>query len=153
MVCLLSVLQHTEFLWNQTMISGSHGLKYLWDCRDIKEVKPACVLPDVKEFKTGFFSFDCRPDKYGGKEGIGNVWLPAKFWFPMVKIPSESQYLYHWNKTKGFAWSCHLLLSSGDFHSPSSVFGPSLFSCSHSLPQTEMQTSWALNSLHLASGS
>lgn len=70
MVYLLSVLQYIEFPWSQSMISGSHGLKYKRDCRDIKEVKPACVHPDVKEFKTGFFSFDCRPDKYGRKKGI-----------------------------------------------------------------------------------
>lgn len=68
MVYLLIVLLYIEFLWSQMTISDFHGLKYQWTAGRIWEVKPACVCPITKEFKTWFFLFDCRPDMCGGRK-------------------------------------------------------------------------------------
>lgn len=91
--------------WN---ISGTAG--------SIREVKPACVRPNVKEFKHWFFfffPFDCRAGRYGGqKEQKERV---ASSQVQMAKIPSESWHLYHPKQDKRVlpgivACFCHSIL-------------------------------------------
>lgn len=87
----------TSVLW--VSLEPNYDLSFPW--ADIsgtagsrREVKPACVCPNVKEFKTFFFfSFDCRTDIYGGgKEQRACV---ASSLVQKAKITSESWYLYY----------------------------------------------------------
>lgn len=109
--------------WN---ISGTAG--------SIREVKPACVRPNVKEFKHWFFFFFSiwlQSWQVWGTKGTEGTcsFQPSSdgqnsFW---ILTPVSSK-----TRQEGIAWNCRLFLS---FHSPSCVFVPTLFSCSYSLPQ------------------
>lgn len=128
MVYLPNILLYIEFLWSQTTISDFHGLKYQWTAARIWEVKPACVCPNVKEFKTCLFLFDWRVDMCGGKKKC-----VASSQVHMAKTPSEFWHLYYPKEDRGSCLEWPPLLLFRDFHSPSCVFVHSLFSCSYSL--------------------
>lgn len=103
----------TSVLW--VSLEPNYDLSFPW--ADIsgtagsrREVKPACVCPNVKEFKTFFFFHLIVELTFMGEErNRGRVQLPALFRRP--KLLLNLGICITQDKTDGFMWNSHLLLS------------------------------------------